>query len=316
MKKILFLTVVALWSLSAGAQPFGKETLVYSVKGSDTLRLDRYKAAVPEGEVHPCLLFVFGGGFTSGQRDDAAYLPFFSYMTARGNEVVSIDYRLGMKQAGAEALASPELFMGLLLKTLYMATEDLYTATACVLTHAGPWGIDPARIVACGSSAGAITVLQGEYGICNGEALATGILPQGFNSAGVISFAGAIFDMGEDLVWKSAPSPLMLFHGDGDSNVPYDALRMGGAGFFGSHYIARQLARLQHPYYFHSAENAAHELASDPMNENRYEIDDFLEKLVDQRRPLMIDTRVVQIGKPGLEKNPTIEDFIRTNYGQ
>lgn len=315
MKNILFLISVALWSYSAGAQPVEKETFLYAVKGSDTLRLDRYRTT-DFASPAPCLIFAFGGGFSGGERDAASYLSFFDYMVRRGYQVVSIDYRLGMKGATSEELSSPDLFMSRLLNTLFMATEDLYTATGYVLQHAKHWGIDPARIVACGSSAGAITVLQGEYGICNGSESAVQILPQDFNYAGVISLAGAIFNMGENLVWKLAPAPMMLFHGDADANVPYDAVRMGDAGFFGSAYIARQLTEMAKPHYFYSVTNAAHEIATDPMEMNRFEIDAFLDKLVLNKLPLIIDTREDAVGREDRKKEFTIEDFIRSNYAK
>lgn len=315
MKKTLILICVALRFLSAGAQTVEKQTFLYAIKGSDSLRLDRYTAPEANSAAKaPCMIFVFGGGFTGGQRDAAEYRSYFDYLARRGWQVFSIDYRLGLKGASAEEFASPERFAEPLMRTLHMATEDLFTATAYVVRHAAQWGVDPARIVACGSSAGAITVLQGEYALCNGAETAVQLLPEGFDYAGVISFAGAVFGTGDDLVWKRAPAPMMLFHGDADSNVPYDAQRLGGAGFFGSRYLARRLAAEQRPYWFYSVENAAHELAVDPMNDNRYEIDAFLEKFVLQRQPLMIDTEVRGIGRPERRKNFTIEDYIRSNY--
>ena len=110
-----------------------------------------------------------------------------------------------------------------------MAVEDLYDATSFVAGSLRSGGSYPARIVACGSSAGAITVLQGAYFIANENPL-TAKLPDGFDYAGVISFAGAVVDMADDLTWKRAPAPIMLFHGDADSNVPYRALRMAAQG--------------------------------------------------------------------------------------
>ena len=73
---------------------------------------------------------------------------------------------------------SEETFPEAWITTLAMATGDLYDATAYVCDHASAWGVDKTRIVASGSSAGAITVLMGEYGICNGHPLARQKLPQ------------------------------------------------------------------------------------------------------------------------------------------
>lgn len=97
-----------------------------------------------------------------------------------------------MKKAMQAGTLSEETFPEAWITTLAMATGDLYDATAYVCDHASAWSVDKTRIVASGSSAGAITVLMGEYGICNGHPLARQKLPQDFNYAGVISYAGAI----------------------------------------------------------------------------------------------------------------------------
>ncbi len=58
------------------------DTFVYSVKGGDSLRLDRY-TDTPAAEIDakkPCMIFVFGGAFISGTRDAESYRPFFEYM--------------------------------------------------------------------------------------------------------------------------------------------------------------------------------------------------------------------------------------------
>ena len=122
----------------------------------------------------------------NGSRDDARYVPFFEYYARQGYVVVSIDYRLGLKLARANGPLDAERFAEAFAATLSMATNDLFDATAHVLTQAEAWGIDPERIVTCGSSAGAITVLMGEYALCNAHP-ATRRLPAGFRYAGVVS---------------------------------------------------------------------------------------------------------------------------------
>lgn len=71
---------------------------LYAVKGADSLYLDRYEAVPAVSGARPCMIFVFGGGFVDGTRDDARYVPFFEYMAAKGITVVSIDYRLGLRE--------------------------------------------------------------------------------------------------------------------------------------------------------------------------------------------------------------------------
>lgn len=302
-------------SVAVHAQQIEKRTFVYAVRDTDTLRLDRYTVPSTDSRQRPCLLFAFGGGFVSGTRDDARYLPFFEYYAQRGYAVVSVDYRLGLKKAMVQGSLDAQTFPQAFISTLAMAATDFYDATNYLLAHAAEWGIAPAGIVACGSSAGAITVLMCEYGLANGHPLARE-LPEGFDYAGVISFAGAIFDMREQLRWARKPAPIMLFHGDADRNVPYDVLRYDRAAFFGSKQIAESLTACKAPRWFYSAANVDHALATRPMYENRFEIDAFLEKLVRQRLPLTIDTFVTSADAPEVPKNFTIGDYLQANFGQ
>ena len=177
MKKAIYLLLVSMLFVTActeQAPRIAKYTDLYAVKGTDSLFLDRYTAvSVEQDDARPCLVFVFGGGFIAGERDAERYLPFFHYMVNQGYDVVSIDYRLGLKQVVASGDLSPENMMLGMARTISMAVEDLYDATAFIVDKADEWGIDSSQIVACGSSAGAITVLHGEYALCNASPLAT-----------------------------------------------------------------------------------------------------------------------------------------------
>lgn len=100
----LFLIVALFLAATAGAQNDGaapwkieKTTFAYAVHDADTLRLDRYAALTPDSRLKPCLVFLFGGGFMTGTRDNRRFQPFFDYYARRGFVVVSIDYRLGME---------------------------------------------------------------------------------------------------------------------------------------------------------------------------------------------------------------------------
>lgn len=315
MNKWLLLVTLCLATGAASGQPVEKRTFVYAVKGADTLRLDRYEVSGSDGAARPCLMFAFGGGFVSGTRDDARYLPYFEYFARRGYVVVSADYRLGLKNAFAEGPLDEGSFPQAFAATVALATEDFYDATGYVAAHGGAWRVDPACIVASGSSAGAITVLMCEYGICNDDPAAVRKLPQNFNYAGVISYAGAIFDTHERLRWKRMPAPLMLFHGDADRNVPYGVLAYGGFGLFGSEAIARELTKRRVPHWFYSVEGADHAMATRPLDDNRYEIDAFLLKLVREHRPLMVDTRVASTEAVPVPKAFTLSDYVRANFG-
>ena len=121
--------------------------------------LDHYRA---EGEdLHPCVLFAFGGGFSHGNRANERYMPYFEMLLSQGFDVVSIDYRLGM----AYTLDKTEDVGPLegaweMYSSVNDAAEDVLRATKYVVDTATKLVIDPSLIVASGSSAGAIAVLQ------------------------------------------------------------------------------------------------------------------------------------------------------------
>ena len=153
----------------------------------------------------PTILFMFGGGFIRGQRDDEFYNKWFRQLTDNGYKVVSIDYRLGLKGANKVGIAQAKL----LEKAIHLAVEDLFSATDYIIRNADELKIDPANIVVSGSSAGAISVMQAEYEIANRSKWAKS-LPDGFNYAGVISFSGAIFSREGKVDYLNAPCPTMM----------------------------------------------------------------------------------------------------------
>lgn len=222
MKKATVLFVCLLWLANVGIYAqneyfFDKTTYSYSVKGDQTLYLDRYSSPLSVAtDRTPCIIFMFGGAFARGTRDMDKYIPYFDYMVRQGYTVISIDYRLGLKGVEQDKELNEEGFVRRFIYSVDMAVEDLFDATQYVLDHAEEWNIDPDAITINGSSAGAVTVLQAEHAICNGTHHVATKLPAGFNYAGVIAFAGAIFVPDGGLIWAKAPCPIMMFHGDAD----------------------------------------------------------------------------------------------------
>lgn len=301
--------------IAAGAQEVEKETFLYSVKGTDSLYLDKYDG-IGQQELKPCVIFIHGGHFSSGDRGDG--IGYFKYLARNGYTVVSISYRLGfkgvdVKNAQVYDLAQMEK---LLSGTIDMAVEDLFDATGFILANAAEWKVDPKMIIASGTSAGAITVLQSEYYICNGHRFAAK-LPAGFNYAGICAFAGAIYSP-DDITWAKKPCPIMMFHGNADDTVPYDALRLpANGGFFGSKYIAATLRAQQSPYLFYTVVDTAHEVAwYKTIVELREDVIYFYRVLSLNRNPMMIDTEVRIVGRPERKKTFTMEDFIRSTFGE
>ncbi|MDO5487765.1 MAG: alpha/beta hydrolase [Rikenellaceae bacterium] len=312
MKKYILLTVALLLSLSGFALG-RKQTYLYAVKGADSLYLDHY---VSSGEaMRPCMIFVFGGGFVRGERDNEGYLPYFEYLNDNGYDVVSIDYRLGLKDLSASAAGSMRDMIGKLNNAVNIAVEDLFSATAFVLDNAREWGIDRDMIVTCGSSAGAITVLQAEHALCNRKREAT-LLPEGFRYAGVVSFAGAIFSLDGAPKWREKPAPVLLFHGSADRQVPYDKATMLGVGFFGSKYLAEMFEDEGWPYWFYDVEYQTHAMAGLPMVRNLDEISTFLKYYVREKRPLRNHTRLIDGDEPERETKFKVKDYIEANYAR
>lgn len=324
MRKTVLILSVLLFSFGLlSGQSVRKDTYLYLVKDADSLYLDRYRAVDSPAD-SPCVIFMFGGGFFTGSRDGKGYIPYFEFLAGNGYTVVSIDYRLGFKslaRGGEQAqersggkIKQARAFMALFMDVVEMAVEDLFDATTYILDHAAEWGVDPGRIVANGSSAGAISVLQGEYAICNGQPVA-GRLPAGFNYVGIASFAGAILADSRDIGFAAEPCPVMLFHGDADSNVPYNRIRKLGMGFFGSKHIAKKLTKAGSPHVFYSVENADHMVAASPMTDNRQDILSFLDKLVDRQERLIVNTGVDQLDAAKKKRRFGIADYIKSNFG-
>ena len=314
MKKYIFAIVAMLIAVSAMASDLNKKSYLFAVKGTDSLYLDHYVSPV-SGE-RPCMMFVFGGGFVRGTRDHEGYLPYFKFLNDNGFDVVSIDYRLGLKPLTTmKEMPSVRETIGLLNNAVNIAVEDLFSATLFILENAERWQINPKQIVTSGSSAGAITVLQAENAICNRTPSAA-VLPQGFNYAGVISYAGAIFSVNGKPEWKSKPAPIMVFHGSSDKQVPYDKATMLGVGFFGSKYLAKEFNEKDWPHWFYDIEYQTHDISYLPMYQNQNEILTFLNDFVLKKRPLTITTSVRDGNEPKRETKFKVMDYIDANYGK
>lgn len=117
----------------AGIQTPPTQTLAY---GSDPLQaLDLW---VPEGtRPAPLVLFVHGGGWSRGSKDNAGSRAMPGHMLAQGYAFASINYRL-VPSASVEQQAG-----------------DVAAALAHLLGRAEALGIDPTRVVITGHSAGA-----------------------------------------------------------------------------------------------------------------------------------------------------------------
>ncbi len=136
------------------------KTFIYSVKDSSQLGLDVYTLKGADSTIKkPCVLFIFGGAFVGGHRNDSIYNKYFNSLTEHNYVVVSISYRLGLK--GVKHVS--KFNVNPLKNAVEMAVEDVYDATNWINAHANELDIDTSKIILSGSSAGAITVLQSDY---------------------------------------------------------------------------------------------------------------------------------------------------------
>ena len=290
MRKVLLLLLLCMgWEMIAPAQDV--TTYLYARKDTADLYLDIYEPVSGsemsvDGIEKPTILFAFGGGFITGTRNDKFYLPWFHALNEAGYRVVSIDYRLGL--VGVKHMGV--LKANKLAEAIYMAEDDMLTATAWLIRYGDQLGINADNIVLAGSSAGAITALQTVFETTNGT-YRTRMLPEGYRYAGVMSFSGAIYTTHGKLKFMTKPCPTLLFHGTKDSLVPYSQIKVLNVGFFGSNKIAERYRKFGYDYRFYRYTDHYHEVASS-MPRTVDKQFDFLENVVCRRQKGIIDEYV------------------------
>ena len=236
-------------------------TYMYAERDTCELFMDVYNPAAGsvktfEGKTKPVILFMFGGGFVRGTRDDESYHKWFRQLTDNGFRVISIDYRLGLKGSDKVGIAQ----VNVLDKAIHMAVEDLFSATNFIIDNADQIGVDPSAIVISGSSAGAISVMQAEYEIANATSWAS-VLPEGFNYAGVMSFSGAILSREGKVDFAKETCPVMMLHGTADGIVPYKQIAVFNLGFFGGGKLVDRFKKYGYNFNMYHFIDYGHEIA-------------------------------------------------------
>ena len=260
-KTIMILAALVLGHFAASAQITPDATYMFAQGDTCDLYMDVYDPAdgsetSVNGVEKPLVIFMFGGGFIRGTRDDESYNGWFRTMTENGYRVVSIDYRLGLKGSNKVGIAQ----VNVLDKAIHMAVEDLFSATNFILENADQFGVSPDNIVISGSSAGAISVMQAEYEIANGTSWAS-VLPEGFNYAGVMSFSGAILSREGKVDYKKVPCATLMLHGTSDELVPYNQIKVFNLGFFGCGKLVERFKKFGLNYNMYHFTGYGHEIA-------------------------------------------------------
>lgn len=250
-----------------------KTTHTYHVfNKKDSLQLDFYK---PESinEATPLLVYVHGGGFSGGQRDDNNSVQFANRIAERGYAVASISYRLIMKKLGFDCNTKTENK----IEAFDTASEDLSLAVKYLIDNDSLFNINPKKIIISGTSAGGEAVLNLAY-VYNNDT----ILPVDFKFAGVISMAGAVTTL--DYIDANKAIPTQLFHGTNDNLVPYHIAAHhycspeadGYLILYGSRAIADRLKGIGKSYYMFSINGGTHSWSGIPMHRSVSEVVDFL----------------------------------------
>jgi len=167
------------------------------IKREIDLCLDLYQ---PEGvsENRPLILFIHGGAFYFGSKEENAYVDFCNHFASMGYVAASINYRLGfhfikkdIEQAEKNAL------------------EDSYHALKFLIDNSDEYHIDKNRIFLAGSSSGAITALKL-------VALSNTSL-EDYRILAVANLWGAVYDLS---ILEGINTSIISFHGDKDVTVP------------------------------------------------------------------------------------------------
>tara|TARA_B110000285_G_scaffold169514_1_gene189675 strand:+ start:796 stop:1707 length:912 start_codon:yes stop_codon:yes gene_type:complete len=178
---------------------FSQEHFAYIERGDSLLQLSLYASEktenMPSKRPQSLVLFVHGGGFSSGSRLQRKNVLFCQALKEIGLTVASIDYRLRQKNQGFHCDVSIEEKR----EAIAWAAEDILAAW----DYLHNFGYQ--TVILAGSSAGAEAALHAAYHIGSEDIEA------------VISIAGAMEPAPAD-----APNiPLLAFHGECDQLVPY-----------------------------------------------------------------------------------------------
>ena len=188
------------------------------------LHLDVYRPKDDTLQKRPLIMFIQGGAFYFGAKDDKAPSLWCQHFASQGYVAVSIDYRIGYLPTKA--------YIG---RAAYRALQDAHAAMRFLVAHQEEYGIDTTMIFVGGTSSGAVTALN--------LAFMTNEMRPEYTRKGLLrSELGGIDTCGNDIknhfhirgiveMWGALPDtammrghniPILAIHGDADKVMPYD----------------------------------------------------------------------------------------------
>ena len=286
------------------------------------LLLDLYEpVGTPEGK-KPLIMFIHGGAFYVGDRQNAPLVGWCRHFASLGYVCASIDYRIGFLPSKDD-----------IERAGYMALQDAHAAMRFLVSKADELGIDTDEIYVAGTSAGSITALnlafmrnesrpQASFGRKAGlikTERSTDLgnietsgneLHDKFNIRAVANMWGAVNNLD---ILKNSDTDIVSFHGDADQLVPYDHGRPFediksdlGEKLFNEMYGSVQIDRtakklgLRSKFYgFHGEPHAFHVDKDQNVNKNYYFIRDsiasfFYQEMVPREASIIPDKRDAQ----------------------
>lgn len=243
-----------------------KETYTYSVKAGEELKLDIYYPGKIQEKYTPAIIWMHGGGFAGGSRDAPEEARFCKEAANRGYIAVSISYRLTRKDTkeGVGCDCPKEIK----IETFRKASEDYLDAVKYLIDNREKFKIDPEKIIAGGSSAGAEGILNAVFM----KEKWFGSKYEEVSFAGLISLAGASV---EEVEIDSANSiPAVFFHGAKDDVVPFETAphhfcKENQPGYIilkGSKSIVGEYKKVGKSYFLYTDIEGKHEVSGIPFD--------------------------------------------------
>ena len=192
------------------------------ISGAATkLLLDVYQPAGDRLAARPVIVVIHGGGFRGGSKSSLAEVA--AQWARRGYVVFNIDYRLDRGnqcqavQDGKIAPAAVAAETARCERAVEAAQFDASAAIRWVRGHAATYRIDPTRIAAMGSSAGAVTALHLAYrsdtpgDIGNYDSYSSKV-------GAALAMSGCNYDPASI---GAGDAPVAMIHAENDGAVPF-----------------------------------------------------------------------------------------------